>query len=216
VTYAYVFDFVHPVHQIQVYRWSMSPVCLPSCLRAPVTHSFERCRATGVEVGVRSNVRIRQRVAIYLLRLTQCIRVPMRLRVRPRSPSRPPRELEFGSRIIAWRSRSIGPYRLSIPDLKDGPGPLCAPRWRAKSEAIVARSRSSRVNVWSDQMAGAVEKTFDEFVLEVEPSLRRALVGHLPIALVPDALSETCARRCLPNLEVRPGRRFTFFPLHTL
>jgi DNA-directed RNA polymerase specialized sigma24 family protein len=43
-------------------------------------------------------------------------------------------------------------------------------------------------------MAGAVvKKTFDDFVAEVEPGLRRALVGHLPPAVVPDALSEAFA-----------------------
>ena len=34
---------------------------------------------------------------------------------------------------------------------------------------------------------------FERFVNEVEPGLRRALAGHLPVAAVPDALSEAFA-----------------------
>ena len=34
---------------------------------------------------------------------------------------------------------------------------------------------------------------FDEFVMQVEPGLRRALCGHMPIDAVPDALGEAFA-----------------------
>ena len=35
--------------------------------------------------------------------------------------------------------------------------------------------------------------TFEEFVAAVEPGLRRALLGHLPVDAVPDALGEAFA-----------------------
>lgn len=38
-----------------------------------------------------------------------------------------------------------------------------------------------------------VETSFEDFVGEVEPRLRRALAGHLPAAAVPDAVGEALA-----------------------
>jgi len=43
-------------------------------------------------------------------------------------------------------------------------------------------------------MSGAVaQQTFEQFVAAVEPRLRRALVGHLPPQIVPDAVAEAFA-----------------------
>jgi DNA-directed RNA polymerase specialized sigma24 family protein len=38
-----------------------------------------------------------------------------------------------------------------------------------------------------------VTKNFELFVTEVEPRLRRALAGHLPLPLIPDAVAEAFA-----------------------
>ena len=42
-------------------------------------------------------------------------------------------------------------------------------------------------------VGSAVHLDFEDFVMAVEPSLRRALVGHLPRHAVPDALGEAFA-----------------------
>src|SRR4051812_23122130 len=75
------------------------------------------------------------------------------------------------------------------------------------SEWVVARSSSqpsrimkrvARVNrrtvISGETMSGAVaQESFEQFVAAVEPGLRRALVGHLPAQIVPDAVAEAFA-----------------------
>jgi DNA-directed RNA polymerase specialized sigma24 family protein len=57
----------------------------------------------------------------------------------------------------------------------------------------VARADRRTVKVVETEGGSAVHVSFEEFVGTVEPSLRRALVGHLPPHAVPDALAEAFA-----------------------